>query len=212
MNNQYEITTIEQLRSVIVCNERQDQMLKDRLYDHMDKFSQAFIKKSPVVFFSTSGESGHVDVSAKGDAPGFIECRDNKTLVFPERKGNTDARNLRNILANDRVSLLFVIPSVNEILRINGRATITRDPALLERMLSCGRPAQLCIIIDVDECFFHCARAFNRSHLWQPDKWPSERIKYSQQQTAQRRKVSVEEVDEGLRVGRKNSGEEGGAF
>ena len=153
MKNEYEITTLEALRRIVVCNEKQSKALEDRLYNYLDEFAQRFIRQSPTVFFATADASGHVDVSPKGDAPGFVEIKNEHTLLFPERQGNTDARNLRNILQNNQVSLLFVIPRHEEVLRVTGTATILVDPELLARMTSCNRPAQLCVNIRVKECF-----------------------------------------------------------
>lgn len=196
MNDRYQINSEEELWEVIIKSKRQDQALAERLYDHIDEYAQSFIADSPVVFFATADNRGHVDVSVKGDAPGFIEFVDSKTLVFPERKGNTDARNLRNILQNDQVSLLFAIPRTKDVLRVTGRATITKDPALLERMVSCGKPALLCIKIHVQECFFHCARAFNRCHMWNPEKWPVSEKHHKRNQMAHRKNMSAKDVEE----------------
>ncbi|MDB9952696.1 pyridoxamine 5'-phosphate oxidase family protein [Porticoccaceae bacterium] len=196
MTDRYQIDSLEELRRVVVTNTPQSDGLAERLYDYLDEFSQGFISDSPSVFFGTADDSGHVDVSPKGDAPGFVEILDEKTLLFPERMGNTDARNLRNILKNNQVSLLFIIPRTKDVLRVTGTATITKDPVLLARMVSCGKPAQLCIRINVNECFFHCGRAFNRSHIWVPDKWPVGEKKYMRNQIKHRNKLSDEGIEE----------------
>ena len=207
-----QIKTIEQLRSVVVTNQAQDDNLADRLYDHIDEYAQGFIADSPLVFFATAGCSGHVDVSPKGDAPGFIEVQDKKTLLFPERMGNTDARNLRNILENDQVSLVFVIPRTKDVLRVTGKASITKDPELLDRMASSGRPAQLCIRIDVQECFFHCSRAFNRSHIWNTDKWPESEKKYMRDQITQRKNMTASDYEKAVNKILHDLGEADGAY
>lgn len=195
MTDKYQISSLEELREVVVTNKPQDEALVERLYDYLDENAQGFISDSPIIFFGTADDSGHIDVSPKGDAPGFIEVLDEKTLLFPERMGNTDARNLKNILKNNQVSLLFVIPRTKDVLRVTGTATITKDPMLLERMVSCRKPAQLCIKINVKECFFHCGRAFNRSHIWVPDKWPKSEKKYMRNQIAQRKRLSTQELE-----------------
>ena len=200
MTDNHQITTVEELRKVIVHNKpeyqkKQDQSLIDRLYDYIDEYAQGFVSKSPMVFLGTANDVGHVDVTPRGDAPGFVEIQDKKTLLLPERQGNTDARSLRNILKNDQVSLLFVIPGVKDVLRITGKAALTRDPVLLLRMESCGKPAKICIVISVKECFFHCGRAFNRSHLWKPDKWLKDVPSYSHMRLSKQIKTTTEEVE-----------------
>jgi PPOX class probable FMN-dependent enzyme len=215
MEDKYQITTIEDLRKIIVTCSKQEKRLIERMHDCIDKHARDFILNSPLVFFATTNNSGHVDVSPKGDAPGFIEVMDDKTLVFPERPGNTDARNLRNIIENDQVSLLFVIPRTKEVLRVAGRATITKNPVLLERMVSCGKPAVLCIKIDVSECFFHCGRAFNRSHIWKPEKWPKLEGKYLLDQVIQQRKMNkqqIEALEKGVEEFLDDAGEIDGAY
>ena len=196
MDDNYQINSLEELREVVVTNKRQNEVLVERLYDYIDEYAQKFISESPVVFFATANSAGHVDVSPKGDMPGFVEVEDEKTLLFPERRGNTDARNLRNILENNQVSLLFIIPRTKDVLRVTGEAIITKDPQLLEKMVSCGKPAQLCIKVDVKECFFHCGRAFNRSHMWVPDKWPEAEKHYMRDQLVQRRKMDAQEAEQ----------------
>lgn len=213
--DQYHIDSEKALREIVVTNSAQLKVLEERLNDFLDEHAQRFIADSPIVFFGTADEQGHVDVSPKGDAPGFVMVIDNKTLLFPEQKGNADARNLRNILKNDQVSLLFVIPRTKDVLRVTGRAAITCDPALLQKMISCGKPAQLCIRITVNECFFHCGRAFNRSHIWHPEKWPSEEKKYMRDQLAERKQLSRQalfELEESTKRLLDQLGETNGAY
>jgi len=118
------------------------------------------------------------DVSPKGDGLGFVQLEDARTLLVPERKGNRMILGLQNLLANPRVALLFLVPGTEETLRVHGRAELTRDPDVLERLSARGQPALLAIRVRVERCFFHCAKAFRRSRLWQPDTWP-ERLRIS---------------------------------
>ena len=192
----YKIDSVVELRQIIFGSKKQEDRLVERVYDHIDEYARKFISHSPLVFFATANDSGHVDVSPKGDAPGFIDIRGDKTLIFPERQGNTDARNLRHIIENDRVSLLFVVPGTKEVLRVTGRATITKNPKLLAKMISCGKPAVLCVEVDVSECFFHCGRAFNRSQLWVPEKWPRSEGTYLRDQFSQQRNMNKQEIEE----------------
>lgn len=110
-----------------------------------------------------------------GDGPGFVLIEDERTFVIPDRPGNRLVFGLENILANPHVGVLFLIPGTPETLRINGTAEITRDPALLERLAARGKPAVLGIRVHIEECFFHCAKAFLRSQLWKPETWPERR-------------------------------------
>lgn len=128
---------------------------------------RALIEASPFAILATSGPGG-LDASPRGDLPGFVVVQDEKTLLLPERRGNNRADSLRNILVNPRVALLFLIPGVGETLRVNGRARITTDPALLERFSMEGRLPKCVLVIHVDTVFFQCARALQRSRLWQP--------------------------------------------
>jgi hypothetical protein len=130
------------------------------------------------LLLATTDAAGKPDVSPKGDGPGFVAVQDDGTLVIPDRKGNKLLFGLQNILANPRVALLFLVPGTEETLRVHGTAELTADPKLLERLTARGQPAQLAIRVRVDACFFHCAKAFKRSQLWQPATWP-ERLRIS---------------------------------
>ena len=142
-----------------------------KVMDHLDDFARDFLARSPFLVLATSDDAGHADASPKGDAPGFVLVEDDHSLVIPDRPGNKLVMGHLNVLRNPRVGVLFLIPGTNETLRVNGRAELTRDPELLERLAARGRPAVLGIRVRVDECFFHCAKAFIRSKLWQPDQW-----------------------------------------
>lgn len=120
---------------------------------------------------STADADGRLDASPKGDGPGFVEVVDEKTLLIPDRLGNRLAYGHRNILANPRVGVLFMIPGTPETLRVNGHAALTADPDLLQRLEARGRPAVLAIRVGVEEVLFHCAKAFLRAKLWQPETW-----------------------------------------
>lgn len=128
---------------------------------------KVLIEASPFAVLATSGENG-LDASPRGDPPGFVVVQDEKTLLIPERRGNNRADSLRNIVVDPRVALLFLIPGVGETLRVNGRASITTDPSLLERFLMEGNPPKCVIVVSVETVFFQCARAIHRSKLWQP--------------------------------------------
>jgi len=128
---------------------------------------QALIAASPFAVLATAGPGG-LDASPRGDPPGFVAVQDEKTLLLPERRGNNRIDSLRNIVADPRVALLFLIPGVGETLRVNGRARITIEPALMERFVMEGKLPQCVIEIRVESVFFQCARAIQRSKLWAP--------------------------------------------
>ncbi len=167
----------------------------------LDEFARDFIARSPFLVLSTADTEGNLDASPKGDAAGFVRVLDEKTLVIPDRPGNKLAYGHLNLLANPRVGLLFLIPGTPETLRVNGTAELTREPALLERLAARGKPAVLAIRVRVDECFFHCAKAFIRSKLWKADSWP-ERKRISFGEMFARRLGADEEaakaIDEGI--------------
>jgi PPOX class probable FMN-dependent enzyme len=139
----------------------------------LDGHCRAFIALSPFVLVATSDKEGRCDVSPKGDAPGFVQVLDDRRLVIPDRPGNRRLDGMRNLLTNPRIGLIFLVPGRQETLRVNGRACITRDPALLELCVAQGKTPALAIGVEVEECFMHCAKAFLRSRLWTADTWPA---------------------------------------
>lgn len=136
----------------------------------VDEQSRRFIAASPLFLLATSGADGELDVSPRGDAPGSVLVADDgRSLAFPDRQGNRRLDAMRNMLRNPQVGMLFVVPGVGETLRVNGRATIVRDAPFFAAW---GGPPQLAIVVQVEELFLHCGRAFQRSSLWQPPSWP----------------------------------------
>ncbi len=133
--------------------------------DYLHPHYQSMIAASPFVVLATSGPDG-VDTSPRGDAPGFVAVEDAKTLLIPDRKGNNRIDSLRNIIANPHVALLFLIPGIGETLRVNGRAAISTEPALLQRFSVEGKLPRSVIVVFVDTVFFQCSRAIFRSNLW----------------------------------------------
>src|SRR5690606_27875892 len=128
-------------------------------------------KKSPMIFISTSNKDGLCDVSPRGDHPGFVETMDDTHLIIPERPGNKRCDSLINILSNPHIGIIFIMPGLKETLRINGTAMISKDEALLEKHQVNGNIPKLCIIVAVEECYIHCAKAFMRSKLWDTATW-----------------------------------------
>jgi PPOX class probable FMN-dependent enzyme len=126
-----------------------------------------WIEAAPFAVLATVGPNG-LDASPRGDPPGLVTVLDEKTVLLPERRGNNRIDSLRNILTDPRVALLFFIPSVGETLRVNGRASISTAPELLARFEVEGKPPRCVLVIEVETVFFQCARAIQRSRLWQP--------------------------------------------
>lgn len=134
----------------------------------LDRYCRQFIGLSPFLVIGTQSADGRADVSPRGDPAGFVQVLDDQRIAIPERPGNKRLDTLTNILEKPAVGLLFMIPGFEETLRINGRATLSRDPHLLERMTIHNRPPKVAILVRVEEAFLHCAKAFKRSNLWDP--------------------------------------------
>lgn len=138
----------------------------------LDGHARAFIARSPFLLLATANARGKCDVSPKGDAPGFVRVLDDTHLVIPDRPGNKRLDGMRNLLQNPHAGMIFLVPGREETLRVNGRAWIVRDEAILDALVAHGKRPQLAIAVEVEECFFHCPKAFRRSRLWEPGEWP----------------------------------------
>jgi len=129
----------------------------------------ALIKASPFAILATSGPGG-LDASPRGDPAGFVEILDDKTLLLADRRGNNRLDSLRNVIADPRVALLFLVPGVGETLRVNGRAEVSVAPELMQRLAVDGKQPRSVLVIHIDTVFFQCSRALVRSELWNPDR------------------------------------------
>jgi PPOX class probable FMN-dependent enzyme len=134
----------------------------------LDRYCREFIARSPFLCLGTADKNGKADVSPRGDPAGFVQVLDDHTLIIPDRPGNNRLDTMSNIMENPNVGLLFFIPGFEDTLRVNGRATIVRDPEVLERAAVNGKVPKVAIRIAVDEAFLHCAKALRRSRLWDP--------------------------------------------
>ena len=148
------------------------ELVQNKDIDHLDEHCRAIIALSPFVAFAAAGADGLTDVSPRGGPPGFVRVLDEKRLLVPDASGNRTCDILHRVVDGGRVGLLFMIPGVSETLRIRGTACVTRDPALLEGLETGGKPARLAIGVAVETAFLHCAKAFIRSGLWEPERWP----------------------------------------
>jgi len=136
---------------------------------HLDVHCRAFLALSPFMTLGTQSPDGKGDVSPRGDKPGFALVLDNRTLAVPDRPGNNRLDSLRNIVANPAVGLLFLIPGVEEMLRVNGNAHLSTDPDLLARMAVDGKLPRCAIVVELGEAYLHCAKAVKRSRLWEKE-------------------------------------------
>jgi uncharacterized protein len=146
-----------------------ERSLKKQL-SRLDTHCRAFIARSPFLVMATADEAGRCDASPKGDAPGFVQVIDDQTLLIPDRLGNNRTDTIGNLLARPGVGLIFLVPGLDETLRVNGRARVTTDPALLEPLAVNGKVPRSGILVTAEEVYFHCGKALIRSDLWNPEK------------------------------------------
>ncbi len=160
--DQFAITTAEQLEALY--GETLDAAVKKQT-DYIVEPGRAFIAASPFLLLATASDAG-IDCSPKGDAPGFVQLLDDRTVLIPDRPGNNRVDGMRNIIANPKVGIIFMIPGANVTYRINGTASISINPDLLDRFLVHGNPPRAVVVVTVEEAFHHCPKAFVRSKLW----------------------------------------------
>jgi uncharacterized protein len=157
INNENELRDILGYPSEIVTR---------KTINFIDHHSRNFIENSPFLTIATSSLDGNLDVSPKGDPPGFVKVLDDKLLAIPDRPGNNKADTFTNILQNPNVGLIFLIPGIKETLRINGKAKIVTDKKVIELLECEGKLPLFAIIVEVKEVFMHCAKCIIRSKLW----------------------------------------------
>lgn len=164
------VTTEAELREIVQQPQR---AIAEKAIQVVDEQSRLFIEASPFFLLATTSPDGTLDVSPRGDPPGSVLIVDEgRSLVFADRKGNRRLDSLRNILRHPQVGMLFIVPGVNDTLRVNGHATVVRAAPYFDQLAVQGKRPELAISVEIDELFLHCAKAFLRSTLWQPDTWP----------------------------------------
>ena len=141
-----------------------------KISDRLNPLTRLFIERAPFICMATSDRSGNCDLSPRGDPAGFVRILNERTLLIPERPGNRIADSLRNLLTNPHIGVLFFVPGVNDTFRVNGRATVITDQELLEPSAVEGKVPQLGILVDIDEAYTQCSKAFLRSHFWDPQR------------------------------------------
>ncbi len=157
------LTSISELRELV--GSPSERAVRKQLA-FLDAHCRAFVEHSPFMLLGTSALDGRCDVSPKGDQPGFVLVEDDTTLVIPDRPGNKRFDSLQNILQNPHVGLLFLIPGMDETLRVNGSAALVRDEDLLQRLAVDGKPPLLAIVVNVQEAFLHCGKSSLRAQVW----------------------------------------------
>jgi uncharacterized protein len=164
-----QLKTVEQLRAVLP---EPRETTKAKILPFLDEQAIDFLQTCPFGLMATAGHEGPIEVSPKGDEPGFVHVENDRTVLLPERAGNNLAFGLQNIIETGRIGMIFLRPRTGETLRLSGRAEIFDDAELLAALGKSGRPALLAIRIHIERCYFHCARSLLRSHLWEPEHWP----------------------------------------
>ncbi|WP_406315002.1 pyridoxamine 5'-phosphate oxidase family protein [Streptosporangium sp. NBC_01639] len=137
----------------------------------LHELDRAWLAASPFCLIATSDTDGSCDVSPKGDPPGFTLILNDSTIAIPERPGNRRADGFHNILRNPHVGLIYFVPGRGDTLRVNGRARLVRKAPFFDRMVVKGHRPQLAIVVEIEQIFHHCAKAFLRSELWRPESW-----------------------------------------
>ena len=171
MTDSTELSSIEAYEALREAVGEPTASIAEKEMPKLDKHARHFLSLSPILFISTVGTDGQADISPRGDPAGFVKVIDDNTILIPERPGNRRADTMSNIIENPghSVALIFLLPGVEETLRASGRARVIDDPAVLEDMAVRGKVPQLGILVEIDEVFFHCAKALKRAQLWDPD-------------------------------------------
>jgi PPOX class probable FMN-dependent enzyme len=146
------------------------ELVRKKIADRLNALTRQFVERSPFVVVATGSRDGGLDVSPRGDPAGFVRILDDRTLLLPDRPGNKLADTLTNLLEDDRIALLFLIPGVNDTFRVNGRARIVDDPELLAPSEIEGKVPRLGLLVEVEEAYTQCPKALLRSELWNPER------------------------------------------
>ncbi|MFE2375582.1 MSMEG_1061 family FMN-dependent PPOX-type flavoprotein [Streptomyces sp. NPDC059398] len=143
----------------------------DKVHDRLTEEDLGLLARSPFCALSTSDAEGNCDVSPRGDAAGFTCVLDERTLALPDRPGNRRGDSFHNVLSNPQVGLLYLIPGVMDVLRVNGRARLLRDAPFFDAMTVRGRRPELALVVEIEEIFRHCPASLRRSGVWSPETW-----------------------------------------
>jgi PPOX class probable FMN-dependent enzyme len=168
-----EVNGVDELRAIVG---EPDRYVANKVKDRLSPVQRDWLAHSPLGFVATTDAHGRVDVSPKGDPPGFVHVIDDTTIAIPERPGNKRVDGYLNVLERPHVGTLFLIPGRGDTLRINGTARILADADYFDAMVVKGKRPILALEIDVEEVFFHCAKAFLRSDAWDPSTWKPDAV------------------------------------
>ncbi|WP_441964085.1 pyridoxamine 5'-phosphate oxidase family protein [Mycolicibacterium houstonense] len=163
-----EVTTVEQLRAIVG---EPNKYVANKVTTRLSPVQQDWLAASPLCFVATTDSDGRVDVSPKGDPPGFVHVIDDTTIAIPERPGNKRVDGYLNVLQQPHVGTVFLIPGRGDTLRINGTARILSDADYFDALVVDGKRPILALEVAIEEVFFHCAKAFLRSDAWKPETW-----------------------------------------
>lgn len=146
------------------------ELVASKISDRLNGLTRQFVERAPFVCIATASPDGGLDVSPRGDPAGFVQILDERTLFLPERPGNKLADTLTNLLADERIALLFLLPGIGDTFRVNGRAVLVQDEELLARCAVDGKVPKLGILVTVEEAYTQCSKALIRSDLWNPER------------------------------------------
>jgi len=188
------ITSEEQLREVVG---HPSDAVANKVRTALTQEHRDWLARSPFCMVATAAADGTCDVSPKGDPAGFTLVLDDRTIAIPDRRGNKRTDGFRNVLANPHVGLVYLIPGRGDTLRVNGRATLLRDAPFFDDMVVKATRPVLALLVEVEQVFFHCPKAFMRSNLWQPETWDPESLPSRARlvQAVERPADSIEELE-----------------
>ena len=188
-----EVSTVDELRDIVG---HPSEYVANKVGNKLAPIHRDWLAQSPLGFVATTDGAGHLDVSPKGDPPGFVHIIDDTTIAIPERPGNKRVDGYLNVLQRPQVGTLFVVPGRGDTLRINGRATVLADADYFDAMAVQGKRPILAVEIAIEEVFFHCAKAFLRSDAWKPASWnPTALPSVAQMAFALRTGMSLAELE-----------------
>ena len=188
------VTSAAELREVVG---HPSERVRDKVRSRLGETHRAWLAGSPFCLLATAAADGSCDVSPKGDPPGFVKVLDDTTIVVPERKGNRRVDGFLNLLSNPWVGMLSVVPGRGDTLRINGRGRLVREAPFFDDLVVAGHRPLLALVVDVEEVFFHCSKAFLRSELWDTESWRPDALPSRAQiaRTLERPGDSLEELE-----------------
>ena len=163
------VQSVEQLRQIY---RPPSQGAVNKVIDRLDEHCRTFIEHSPFLVLATAAQNGRCDVSPKGGPPGFVQLVDDHHLAWADLAGNNRLDSMQNLLSNRGAAILFMIPGLDETLRVNGEASISTAPELCERCRVGSKTPHVVIMVDVIEAYIHCAKALRRGEIWHPESWP----------------------------------------